>query len=65
MFVVKEGAARTDGLDWLLLTPKGDAAEASFRLRALGISPRPGWVKSAGGRCHWASAPKSAFSGLE
>jgi len=42
-FVVKEGGT-ADGLDWLLLTPKGDAAEASFRSARLGFA-QTGLVK--------------------
>ena len=39
-FVVKEGGT-AGGLEWLVLTPKGDAADASFR------SARLGFAKSA------------------
>ncbi|MDR7098680.1 outer membrane lipoprotein carrier protein [Lysobacter niabensis] len=42
-FVVKEDGT-ADGLDWLLLTPKGDAAEASFRSARLGFA-KAGLVK--------------------
>ena len=36
-FVVKEGGV-SDGLDWLVLTPKGNAADASFRSARLGFA---------------------------
>lgn len=36
-FVVREDGA-ADGLEWLVLTPKGDASEASFRSARLGFS---------------------------
>ena len=42
-FVVKEDGT-ADGLDWLLLTPKGDVAEASFRSARLGFA-QTGLVK--------------------
>lgn len=42
-FVVKEDGT-ADGLDWLLLTPKGDATEASFRSARLGFA-QTGLVK--------------------
>jgi outer membrane lipoprotein carrier protein len=42
-FVVKEDGT-ADGLDWLLLTPKGDATEASFRSARLGFA-KAGLVK--------------------
>ena len=42
-YAVKEGGT-ADGLDWLLLTPKGDATEASFRSARLGFA-QTGLVK--------------------
>lgn len=36
-FVVKEGGT-SEGLDWLVLTPKGNAADASFRSARLGFA---------------------------
>lgn len=36
-FVVKEGGV-SDGLDWLVLTPRGNAADASFRSARLGFA---------------------------
>jgi outer membrane lipoprotein carrier protein len=36
-FSVKEGGS-ADGLEWLVLTPKGDAADASFRSARLGFA---------------------------
>lgn len=36
-FVVKEDGA-SDGLEWLVLTPKGNAADASFRTARLGFA---------------------------
>ena len=36
-FVVKEGGA-SGGLEWLVLTPKGDAADASFQTARLGFA---------------------------
>jgi outer membrane lipoprotein carrier protein len=36
-FVVKEGGT-SDGLDWLVLTPKGNEADASFRSARLGFA---------------------------
>lgn len=42
-FVVKEDGA-SGGLEWLVLTPKGDAADASFRTARLGFA-KSGLVK--------------------
>jgi outer membrane lipoprotein carrier protein len=42
-FVVKEGGSAS-GLDWLVLTPKGNAADASFRSARLGFG-KAGLVK--------------------
>ncbi len=36
-FAVKEGGS-ADGLEWLVLTPKGDAPDASFRSARLGFA---------------------------